>query len=135
MIGQLSRVDRGFVRYDKVVDSLGLKIPSISTPYGEVEIIRDPVMNVLYPHAMAFVFPKKNIGLWVRENDAYDPRTGVSKADTSIRVAERYTNLHECKAFDIYFEMGMFAYGISCGDTTQAPFKSIKNFEAAPLAA
>ena len=135
MIGQLSRVDRAFVRYDKVVDALGMKLPSISTPYGDVELIRDPVMNILYPHAMAFVFPKKNIGLWVRENDAYDPRNGVTKADESIRVAERYTNLHECKAFDIYFEMGMYAYGISCGDTTQAPFKSIKNFEAVALEA
>ncbi len=133
MIGQLARIDRGFIQYDKIVDSVGMKIPTIETPYGNVEILRDPIMNVLYPHAMAFIFPKKNIGLWIRENDAYSPINGVSKADESIRVFERFTNLHECKAYDIYFEMGMYAYGITCGDTTQAPFKSIKNFKAVPL--
>jgi hypothetical protein len=131
MIGQLARVDRAFVRYDKKVDALGLQLPSISTPYGDVEILRDPIMNVLYPYAMAFIFPKKNIGLWIRENDAYDPANGVSKADESIRVFERYTNLHECKAFDIYFEMGMYAHGVT--DTARPSYKSIKNFTADAL--
>lgn len=133
MIGQLSRLNREFVRYDKTVNEIGISIPKLSTPYGEVEIIRDPIMNILYPYSMAFIFPKKSIGLWVRENDVYNPTSGVSKADESIRVFERFSNLHECKAYDIYFEMGMYAYGVTNADNTQAAFKSIKGFTAPAL--
>lgn len=133
MVGQLARVDRDQIRHGSVVNELGMKIPTIETPYGAVEIVRDPIMNLLYPHPMAFAFPKKNIGLWIRENDVYSPENGVSKADESIRVFERFTNLHECKAYDIYFEMGMYALGISCGDTAQAPYKSMKDFNAIAL--
>ena len=131
MNAELSRVDRDHIRFEKTVDSITLKhINTIETPYGSVEILRDPIMNILYPNAMAFIFPKKNIGLWIRENDAYSPIDGVTKSDESIRVAERFTNLHECKAFDIYFEMGMYAYGVTCNDVSQAPFKSVSNFKA-----
>lgn len=122
---QLSRSNRDLVRYDKFVEVLNYTIPSISTIYGNVDIVRDPMLNKLYNYPVAFVLPRSLIKLWVRENQDYNPQGGINRADQSIRLYEVIHNLREKKMYDIEFEMGIIAGGLSA---TDCPFRMIKNF-------
>jgi len=74
MLSELSRTRADKIRYDKYVDSLKMTIPSIETPFGQVEIITDLVLNKLYNYPIGFTLPKSLIKLWVRENQGVDPK-------------------------------------------------------------
>jgi hypothetical protein len=71
---ELSRQEQAKIRYDTVVDSLQLVIPKMTTAYGTVELVRDPMLNKLYAgYSVAFTMPKSLVKLWVRENQDYAP--------------------------------------------------------------
>lgn len=128
MLSELSRTRADKIRYDKYVDSLKMTIPSIETPFGQVEIVTDLVLNKLYNYPVGFTLPKSLIKLWVRENQGVDPKGGVTKADQSIRVYPVTHNLREKELYDLTVELGMIAGGISEG--VKAPYRVIKNFYA-----
>jgi hypothetical protein len=62
------------VRYDKVVDKLDMVLPTLATIYGDVELVRDPMLNVLYNYSVAFTLPKALVKLWTRENQEFNPK-------------------------------------------------------------
>lgn len=128
MLSELSRTRTDKIRYDKFVDSLKMTIPSISTPFGEVEIVTDLTLNKLYNYPVGFTLPRSLIKMWVRENQGYQPKGWVTKADQSIRVYPVVHNLREKELFDITVELGMIAGGMSEG--TKAPYRMIKKFSA-----
>lgn len=129
MLSELSRTRADKIRYDKFVDTLKMTIPSISTPFGEVEIVTDLTLNKLYNYPVGFTLPRSLIKMRVRENQSYQPKGGITKADQSIRVYPVVHNLREKELFDITVELGMIAGGMSEG--TKAPYRVIKNFYAA----
>lgn len=129
MLSELSRTRADKIRYDKFVDTLKMTIPSISTPFGEVEIVTDLTLNKLYNYPVGFTLPRSLIKMRVRENQSYQPKGGITKADQSIRVYPVVHNLREKELFDITVELGMIAGGMSEG--VKAPYRVIKNFYAA----
>ena len=102
---ELSRSNADKVRYDKVVDSLNFTVPTLSTIYGEVDIIRDPMLNRLYKHSVAFIVPRSLTKLFVRESQDFEPKRGISKADQSVRLYPVITNLREKSLYDMEFEL------------------------------
>lgn len=113
------------VRYDHVVDSIKYEVPKLTTIFGAVDIIRDPMLNRLYNYPVAFAAPRSLIKLWVRENQKFEPKGGVTKADQSIQVYPVIHNLREKELFDIEFEMGGIYGGLSA---SECPFRMITNF-------
>jgi len=73
-ISNLSRANADKVRFDKVVENLEYTLPTISTPFGEVEIVRDPMLNRLYNYSVAFTLPRSLVKLRVRENQTFEPK-------------------------------------------------------------
>ena len=128
MLSELSRIRADKIRYDKQVDQLKMTIPTISTPFGDVEIVTDLTLNKLYNYPVGFTLPRSLIKMRVRENQSYQPKGGITKADQSIRLYPVIHNLREKELYDITVELGMIAGGISEG--TKAPYRVIKNFYA-----
>lgn len=127
-ISELSRANSDKVRYDKVVENLEYTLPTISTPFGEVEIVRDVMLNRLYNYSNAFTLPRSLIKLRVRENQTYEPKWGITKADQSIRVYPVIHNLREKDLFDMELELGLIAGGMSEG--ARSPYHQISHFTA-----
>lgn len=127
-MSELSRLRTDKIRYDKFVDTLKMQVPSISTPFGEVEVVTDLTLNKLYNYPVGFTLPRSLIKLWVRENQSYNPKGGVTKADQSIRLYPVIHNLREKELYDLTLELGMIAGGMSEG--VKAPYRVIKNFYA-----
>ena len=127
-ITEINKTEREKIRYDKPVTGINFEIPTLTTAYGSVQMVRDPVLTKLYNYPVAFIFPRSLIKLWVRENQDFEPLRGISRADQSIRVFEVKHNIHEKRLFDLEFELGMIAGGLSLGSL--APFRMIKNFSA-----
>jgi hypothetical protein len=71
---ELGRFRDEKIRYDKVVDKLDMVLPTLATIYGEVELVRDPMLNVLYNTSVAFTLPKALVKLWTRENQEFNPK-------------------------------------------------------------
>lgn len=128
---ELAKEDRNAIRYDRVVADLNFQIPSLNTIYGEVDIVRDPMLNRLYKYSVAFIVPRSLIRLHVRENQSYNPAKGITRADASIKLAPVVNNNREADTYDIYFELGMIAGGISA---TPCPIRMLRFYEATPLA-
>jgi hypothetical protein len=124
---ELAQANADKIRYDKYVEELRYTIPTVSTIYGEVEFIRDPMMNKLYNYSACITLPRSLMKLWVRENQSYDPKGGITKADQSIRVFPVIHNLREKELFDLELELGLIAGGLSA---EKVPFRFIKNFAA-----
>jgi len=127
-ISELSRANTDKVRYDKVVENLEYTLPTITTPFGEVEVVRDVMLNRLYNYSNAFTLPRSLIKLRVRENQTYEPKWGITKADQSIRVYPVIHNLREKDLFDMELELGLIAWGMSEG--ARSPYHQIKFFSA-----
>ena len=125
MLSELAQMNADKIRYDKRVEELKLSIPTLSTIYGEVDIIRDPMLNKLYENSVGFIVNRSLLKLWVRENQDFNPKGGVTRADQSIQFAEVIHNLREQKFYDMYFEMGLVAAGMS---SDPSPFQMVKNF-------
>lgn len=113
------------IRYDKVVDKLDMVLPTLATIYGDVELVRDPMLNVLYNYSVAFTLPKALVKLWTRENQEFNPKGWITRADQSIKFYDVITNLREQKSYDIEWECWMIAGGISA---KQSPYHMIKKF-------
>lgn len=130
---QLSAVDRDKVRFtNKYVDILKMEIPSLQTIYGAVDVIRDPMLNKLYPsYAVAFTVPRSLMKLFVRESQDFEPKRGITKADQSVRIYPVIHNLREKSLYDMEFELGLIAGGISSAD---CPYRMITHFSAVAAA-
>ena len=113
------------IRYDKVVDKLDMVLPTLATIYGDVELVRDPMLNTLYSYSVAFTLPKALVKLWTRENQEFNPKGWITRADQSIKFYDVITNLREQKSYDIEWECWMIAGGISA---KQSPYHMIKKF-------
>lgn len=122
---ELGRFREEKIRYDKVVDKLDMVIPTLATVYGDVELVRDPMLNTLYNYSVAFTLPKALVKLWTRENQEFNPRGGVTRADQSIHFYDVINNLREQKSYDMVWECGLIAGGMSA---KQSPYYMIKNF-------
>lgn len=126
---ELGRFRDEKIRYDKVVDDLSMTIPTLATVYGDVELVRDPMLNTLYGYSVAFTLPKALVKLWTRENQEFNPKGWVTRADQSIHFYDVINNLREQKSYDMVWECGMIAGGLSA---VQSPYHMIKNFKHAP---
>jgi len=124
---EISAANKDLIRYDKIVDSIKFTIPSLSTIYGDVSLVRDPMLNKLYNYSCAFTLPRSLVKLRVRENQSYEPKGGITKADQSIRVFPVTHNLREKELYDIELELGMIAGWMSA---EMSPYRMIKNFTA-----
>jgi len=123
MLSALSRLNVDKVRYEKMVDQLDYSVPTISTAFGTVEFVHDPMLNRLYANkSVGFVLPRSLFKFWIRENDSFAPQGGVTKADQSIAIREAVTNIHDKRVFDVYFEMGTIFAGMSA---SPAPYAMI----------
>ena len=122
---ELGRFREEKIRYDKVVDKLDMTIPTLATVYGDVELVRDPMLNTLYNYSVAFTLPKALVKLWTRENQEFNPKWGVTRADQSIHFYDVINNLREQKSYDMVWECGLIAGGMSA---KQSPYYMIKNF-------
>jgi hypothetical protein len=71
---ELGRFREEKIRYDKVVDKLDMVLPTLATVYGDVELVRDPMLNTLYNYSVAFTLPKALVKLWTRENQEFNPK-------------------------------------------------------------
>lgn len=123
---ELANSNADKVRYDKFVENLQFTVPTLSTIYGEVDIIRDPMLNRLYSEAVAFLVPRSLIKLWVRENQDYEPKRGISRADQSVRLYPVITNLREKVLYDMEFELGLISGGMSA---VPAPYRMVTGFK------
>jgi len=81
----------------------------------------------LYNYSCAFTLPRSLVKLRVRENQSYEPKGGITKADQSIRVFPVTHNLREKELYDIELELGMIAGWMSA---EMSPYRMIKNFSA-----
>jgi len=72
-LDQLSEIDQDKIRYDSKVTVLDVSFPRYITPYGEVEILRDPILDELYGYSVCFTAPLGFVKLWVRENQEFNP--------------------------------------------------------------
>jgi len=124
---ELGRFRDEEIRYDKVVEKLDMVIPTLATVYGNIELVRDPMLNTLYNYSVAFTMPKALIKLWTRENQSFEPKGGISKSDQSIRFYTVLNNIREKDSYDMVRECGMIAWGMSA---TQSPYHMIKKFAA-----
>lgn len=106
-LSELSKINADKIRYTAFVDKLKFNVPKLSTVFGEVDIVRDPMLNKLYSTGTAYIVPRSLVKLWVRENQDFNPKGGVTRADQSIRLYERITNIREQKSYDMEFELGM----------------------------
>ena len=122
---ELGRFREEKIRYDRVVDKLDMVLPTLATVYGDVELVRDPMLNTLYNYSVAFTLPKALVKLWTRENQEFNPKGGVTRADQSIHFYDVINNLREQKSYDMVWECGMIAGGMSA---VQSPYHMIKNF-------
>ena len=104
---ELSEIDQDKIRYDKKVDVLETVFPRYLTPHGEVEILRDPTLDELYPYSLVFMAPLDYVKLWIRENQDFEPKSGISKSDQSIRFYAVTHNLREKELYDMEFECGL----------------------------
>ena len=126
---ELGRFREEKIRYDRVVDKLDMVLPTLATVYGDVELVRDPMLNTLYNYSVAFTLPKALVKLWTRENQEFAPKGGVTRADQSIHFYDVINNLREQKSYDMVWECGMIAGGMSA---KQSPYHMIKNFAHKP---
>ena len=126
---ELGRFREEKIRYDRVVDKLDMVIPTLATVYGDVELVRDPMLNTLYNYSVAFTLPKALVKLWTRENQEFNPKGGVTRADQSIHFYDVINNLREQKSYDMVWECGLIAGGLSA---VQSPYHMIKNFAHKP---
>lgn len=125
-LSELANSNADKVRYEKYVDLLKMTIPTLSTIYGEVDIIRDPMLNRLYPsYSVAFTVPRSLMKLWVRESQDFEPKRGITKADQSVRIYPVIHNLREKSLYDLEFELGLVAWGISAAE---CPYRMITGF-------
>ena len=122
---ELGRFREEKIRYDRVVDKLDMVLPTLATVYGDVELVRDPMLNTLYNYSVAFTLPKALVKLWTRENQEFNPKGGVTRADQSIHFYDVINNLREQKSYDMVWECGLIAGGMSA---VQSPYFMIKNF-------
>ena len=122
---ELGRFRDEKIRYDRVVDKLDMTIPTLATVYGDVELVRDPMLNTLYNYSVAFTLPKALVKLWTRENQEFNPKGWVTRADQSIHFYDVINNLREQKSYDMVWECGLIAGGMSA---VQSPYHMIKNF-------
>ncbi len=122
---ELGRFREEKIRYDRVVDKLDMVLPTLATVYGDVELVRDPMLNTLYNYSVAFTLPKALVKLWTRENQEFNPKGGVTRADQSIHFYDVINNLREQKSYDMVWECGLIAGGMSA---KQSPYYMIKNF-------
>ena len=122
---ELGRFREEKIRYDRVVDKLDMVLPTLATVYGDVELVRDPMLNTLYNYSVAFTLPKALVKLWTRENQEFNPKGGVTRADQSIHFYDVINNLREQKSYDMVLECGLIAGGMSA---VQSPYHMIKNF-------
>jgi hypothetical protein len=122
---ELGRFREEKIRYDRVVDKLDMVLPTLATVYGDVELVRDPMLNTLYNYSVAFTLPKALVKLWTRENQEFAPKGGVTRADQSIHFYDVINNLREQKSYDMVWECGLIAGGMSA---VQSPYHMIKNF-------
>jgi len=120
---QLSEIDLNKIRYDNEVNVLKTVFPRYITPYGEVEILRDPILDELYGYSVCFTAPLAYVKLWVRENQEFNPTAWVTRADQSIRFYEVIHNLREKDIYDLEFECGLLPWGMMTG-----AYRQIKNF-------
>jgi len=56
-LDQLSEIDLSKIRYDSKVTALEVTFPKYITPYGEVDILRDPILDELYGYSVCFTAP------------------------------------------------------------------------------
>jgi len=126
---ELGRFREEKIRYDRVVDKLDMVLPTLATVYGDVELVRDPMLNTLYSYSVAFTLPKALVKLWTRENQEFNPKGGVTRADQSIHFYDVINNLREQKSYDMVWECGLIAGGLSAA---QSPYHMIKNFAHKP---
>lgn len=124
-LSELANSNADKVRYDKYVDVLKMTIPTLSTIFGEVDIIRDPMLNRLYSYAVAFTVPRSLVKLWVRENQSFEPKRGITRADQSVRIFPVIHNLREKELYDMEFELWLVAGWIS---SSECPYRMLKNF-------
>ena len=122
---ELGRFREEKIRYDRVVDKLDMVIPTLATVYGDVELVRDPMLNTLYNYSVAFTLPKALVKLWTRENQEFNPKGWVTRADQSIHFYDVINNLREQKSYDMVWECWMIAGWMSA---VQSPYHMIKNF-------
>jgi hypothetical protein len=106
---ELGRFREEKIRYDRVVDKLDMVLPTLATVYGDVELVRDPMLNTLYNYSVAFTLPKALVKLWTRENQEFAPKGGVTRADQSIHFYDVINNLREQKSYDMVWECGLIA--------------------------
>lgn len=125
-LSELSKINMYKIRYTAFVDKLKLNVPKLSTVFGEVDIVRDPMLNKLYTTGTAYIVPRSMIKLWVRENQEFNPKGGITRADQSIRLYERITNIRETKSYDMEFELGMIVGGMSLGN--RCPVRLVTQF-------
>ena len=128
---ELSKIERAKVQHNIVVKELDLEIQRLSTIYGSVTLLRDPMLSRLYRTGTAFIVPRSMVKLWVRENQEFEPKKGITRADQSVRLYEVITNLREQKSYDMEFELGLIAGGMSLG--TRYPIRMITNFKTPAL--
>ena len=128
---ELSKIERAKVQHNVVVKELDLEIQRLSTIYGSVTLLRDPMLSRLYRTGTAFIVPRSMVKLWVRENQEFEPKKGITRADQSVRLYEVITNLREQKSYDMEFELGLIAGGMSLG--TRCPIRMITNFKTPTL--
>jgi len=122
-LDQLSEIDLSKIRYDSKVTALEVTFPKYITPYGEVDILRDPILDELYGYSVCFTAPLWFVKLWVRENQEFNPTAWVTRADQSIRFYEVVHNLREKDIYDMTFECGLLPWGMMTG-----AYRMIKNF-------
>ena len=118
-LSELSRAELDKVVYNEKVDALDMSIPTLTTAFGKVELVRDPMLNKLYAgFSVAFTMPKSLIKLWVRENQTFQPKGWITKADQSIRIYPVVHNLREKELFDMEFELWLIAGWMSADDSS-----------------
>jgi hypothetical protein len=126
-LSEISRVRETQIRYDKKVDALDYVIPTMSTPFGEIDILVDPVLNQLYNYPVVFTLPSELIKLRVRPNQGVSENGSFTATDKSIHVYPVVHNLREKDLYDMTVEMGLIAGGLSA---LKSPYRMIKGFTA-----
>jgi hypothetical protein len=71
--------------------------------------------------------PKALVKLWTRENQEFNPKGWVTRADQSIHFYDVINNLREQKSYDMVWECGLIAGWMSA--TGQSPYHMIKGFK------
>ena len=124
---EISYTQRDKIRFMDNVSKLDFSIPVLSTPYGEVELLTDPVLDEFYPYSVAFTLPRELVTCWFRENTHVDENGNLVKDDKSIRVYKVIDNNREKDSYDFTFECGAIYGGMGA---EVSPYRMIKNFKA-----